>query len=108
MNSIADMGGMEGFGPINPEQNEPVFHEEWEKRCFALFLTSAAAVGYGVDEFRHGMESLPPIHYLSATYYEHWLGAFEKIFAERGLILPPELDDRVASFRSGEQANANS
>ncbi|SAL81205.1 nitrile hydratase [Caballeronia arvi] len=106
MNSIADIGGMEGFGPINPEQNEPVFHEEWERRCFGMFLTSAAAIGYGVDEFRHGMESLPPIHYLSASYYEHWLGAYEQIFAERGVISPDELEQRVAALKGEEQANA--
>ena len=26
MNGIHDMGGMHGFGPIQFEQNEPVFH----------------------------------------------------------------------------------
>jgi nitrile hydratase len=106
MNSIADIGGMEGFGPVTPEQNEPVFHQEWERRCFGMFLTSAAAVGYGVDEFRHGMESLPPIHYLSASYYEHWLGAYEQIFAKRGVILPEELEQRVAALKREGQANA--
>lgn len=106
MNSIADMGGMDGFGPINPEQNEPVFHEAWEKRCFALFLTSAASVGFGVDEFRHGMESIPPAHYLSASYYEHWLGAYERIFAEKGIISTQELEARMEQFRNEEKGNA--
>lgn len=106
MNSIADMGGMDGFGPIDPEPDEPVFHEDWEKRCFALFLPSAAAVGFGVDEFRHGMESLPPVHYLEATYYEHWLGAYEKIFADKGIISPAELEARVAQLRKEQQSDA--
>ena len=106
MNSIADMGGMDGYGPINPEANEPVFHAEWERRCFALFLTSAAAVGYGVDEFRHGMESLHPLHYLSSSYYEHWLGAYEKIFAERGVITTDELNARIAQIKGEEKQNA--
>lgn len=106
MNSIADMGGLDGFGPINPEQNEPVFHEEWEKRCFALFLTSAAQVGFGVDEFRHGMEKLPPAHYLTSSYYEHWLGAYERIFAERGIISPEELNARVAMYKKEQEQNA--
>lgn len=106
MNSIADMGGMEGFGPIDPETNEPVFHEEWEKRCFGLFLTSAAAVGFGVDEFRHGMESLPPAHYLRSTYYEHWIGGFEKVLMERGIFTPEELQARMAQIKQETAKNA--
>ena len=30
-NTIHDMGGMHGFGPVEAEPNEPVFHEEWER-----------------------------------------------------------------------------
>ena len=106
MNSIADLGGMQGFGPINPEPNEPVFHEDWERRCFALFLTSAAAVGYGVDEFRHGMERIQPLHYLSSSYYEHWLESYERIFAERGLISPEELKARIMLYKTEQKNHA--
>ena len=30
--NIHDMGGMDGMGPVEPEPNEPVFHEPWEGR----------------------------------------------------------------------------
>ena len=36
MNGAQDMGGEHGFGPIDPEAGEPVFHAEWERRAFAL------------------------------------------------------------------------
>ena len=36
MNGIHDMGGMHGMGPIVYEKNEPVFHEPWEGRAWAL------------------------------------------------------------------------
>ena len=38
MNSIHDMGGMEGLGPIRPEPEaeEPVFHAEWEGRVYGM------------------------------------------------------------------------
>ena len=36
MNGIHDMGGMHGFGPIEREENEPVFHHAWEGRVFAM------------------------------------------------------------------------
>ena len=30
MNGVHDMGGMDGFGKVEPEPNEPMFHTEWE------------------------------------------------------------------------------
>src|SRR5215203_4794513 len=36
MDGIHDMGGMDGFGSVYPEPNEPVFHEHWEGRVLAL------------------------------------------------------------------------
>ena len=36
MDGIHDMGGMHGFGKVEPEQDEPVFHAPWEGRCLAL------------------------------------------------------------------------
>jgi hypothetical protein len=100
------MGGMDGFGPIDPQANEPVFKADWERRCFAMFLTSAAAVGFSVDEFRHGMESLPPLHYLNSSYYEHWLAGYEKVFVDRGVITKEELEARVAALRVEQVQNA--
>ena len=29
MDGVHDMGGMDGFGKIEVEKNEPVFHAEW-------------------------------------------------------------------------------
>ena len=42
MNGVHDMGGMHGMGPIQTEDDEPVFHERWEARAFALALAMAA------------------------------------------------------------------
>jgi len=36
MNGVHDMGGMQDMGPVQREKNEPVFHERWESRVFAL------------------------------------------------------------------------
>ena len=32
VNGVHDMGGMDGFGKVEPELNEPVFHEKWESQ----------------------------------------------------------------------------
>src|SRR5262249_5022716 len=36
MTGVHDMGGMDGFGKVKPEPNEPVFHEPWEGRVMAM------------------------------------------------------------------------
>ena len=36
MDGVHDMGGMDGFGKVEPEPNEPVFHAPWEGRVLAM------------------------------------------------------------------------
>lgn len=91
MNSVHDMGGMQGFGPVQPEADEPVFHAEWERRAFALTLAMAPAGGWNLDMSRHARESLPPAQYLSSSYYEIWLAALERLMIERELISAEEI-----------------
>lgn len=35
MDGVHDMGGMDGFGKVEVENNEPVFHASWEGRALA-------------------------------------------------------------------------
>ena len=91
MNGIHDLGGMEGFGPIAPEQNEPIFHAEWEKRVFGLFAPLSAAGTFCVDEFRHAIERMGAAGYLTSSYYEHWLHAFETLTLEKDVLTAEEL-----------------
>ena len=36
MNGVHAMGGMHGFGPIQAEENEPVFHLPFEARALEM------------------------------------------------------------------------
>ena len=36
MNGVHDMGGMHGFGKVEPETDEPPFHAPWEGRVLAM------------------------------------------------------------------------
>src|SRR5690348_2121752 len=96
MNGIHDMGGMEGFGPVVREDNEPVFHAEWEKRMFALANVVIGRTGASVDEFRHAIERMPAPRYLGTTYYEKWLDAAMTLLIERGIVTREELGARGA------------
>ena len=44
MDGIHDMGGMDGFGKVDPEPNEPVFHQRWEGRVMAMSRAIGASV----------------------------------------------------------------
>ena len=36
MDGVHDMGGMDGFGKVEPEANVPMFHADWEARVLAM------------------------------------------------------------------------
>lgn len=97
MNGIHDIGGMQGLGPVFTEPNEPVFHHDWERRAMGMFPALFANGNFNVDEFRHAIERMSPIHYLEGTYYEHWIHAFETLLVEKGVITKAELETGKAA-----------
>ena len=98
MNGIHDLGGMHGLGPVVREENEPVFHEEWERRVFAVLNLTLAAGQYNVDELRHAIERMVPAAYLESPYYEHWLHAAEDLLDAKGVVTEEELARRAAEI----------
>jgi nitrile hydratase len=94
MNGVHDLGGMHGFGPIDPETNEPVFHHDWERRVFGIMIATFGGGHYNVDQFRHAIERMGSVEYLSHSYYEHWLSSLETLLTERGAITKDELAAR--------------
>lgn len=91
MNGIHDMGGMQCFGTIHPESNEPVFHADWEKSVLAMTVAMGATGVWNLDETRSARESIPPQQYLTSSYYQIWLAALENMMLARGMITPEEL-----------------
>lgn len=91
MNGPHDLGGQHGFGPVDPEQDEPLFHAAWERRAMALTLAAGFMGAWTIDESRHARESLPPATYLAASYYEIWLRALEALLVRHGFVTLAEL-----------------
>ncbi|HSF47693.1 MAG TPA: nitrile hydratase subunit beta [Burkholderiales bacterium] len=91
MNGVHDMGGMHGFGPIEREHDEPVFHYRWEARTFALRQACGALGKWNIDMARHANERIPPAEYLPATYYERWLAGLQRLLLESGVLTQSEL-----------------
>jgi nitrile hydratase beta subunit len=92
MNGVHDMGGMDGFGKVEPEPNEPAFHAKWEGRVMAMVRAIGAHAGLNIDASRFAREILPPDVYLSSSYYKKWLLAFENQIVGRGLLGHDEVD----------------
>lgn len=91
MDGAHDMGGASGFGPVIPEPNEPVFHEEWERRAFALTVAMSRPGGWNIDMSRFARENRPPQDYLDKNYFELWLAGLETLMIERGLVSREEI-----------------
>jgi nitrile hydratase subunit beta len=91
MDGAHDMGGVAGFGPVQPEPNEPVFHDEWERRAFALTVAMGAPGGWNIDMSRFARENRPPDDYLGKSYYQIWLAGLERLLTERGLVAEDEI-----------------
>src|SRR5437763_1248286 len=86
---------MQGFGPVLREDDEPVFHDEWEGRTFATVALATGAVGLNTPMFRHSIERMEPVHYLSSGYYEHWLTGATTLLVEAGVLTRDELVTRA-------------
>ena len=96
MDGIHDLGGMGGFGPVEVERDEPVFHERWEAEAFALNALGIAVLrAYNADEYRHAVERMDPAHYLGASYYERMLTGVASLLVEKGIVTRTELEVRA-------------
>ena len=92
MDGIHDMGGMDGFGKVEVEPNEPPFHETWEGRVMAMVRAIGANGGMNIDMQRFSRESLPPAVYLSSSYYQKWFLALEQSMLARDMIGADEIE----------------
>lgn len=99
MNGIHDLGGMEGFGPINAPASEPVFHAPWEGSVFAEVIACMAQGVFTIDELRHAIERMGNAHYIEGSYYEHWLVGMEMLLTEKGLIEPEQVRQLSAKIQ---------
>lgn len=93
MARMNDVGGMQGFGPIDTTDDTEPFHADWEARVFALNRALIAAKVFNLDEFRDAVESMRPADYLAASYYERWFYAIRTLLERKGVIEAGELDD---------------
>ena len=84
MDGVHDMGGMAGFGPVDPDSTSPT-SEPWQARAQVVTMLGAEAV-------RAAIEMIPPDEYLAASYFERWLIAGERTTVALGRTTTDELE----------------
>jgi len=92
MNGVHDMGGMQGFGKVEPEADEPAFHEPWEGRVLALNRAMGFSGVWTIDTGRATRETLPAHVYLASSYYEKWALGLEQLLIDHGLVGAEEFE----------------
>ncbi len=100
MKGAHDLGGKSGFGPINPEQDEPVFHHDWEKRAFALTLAAGFLGKWNLDMSRYARERMDDDDYLASGYYEKWIHGLQTLLVEMGILTQEEIEQRMRQIAS--------
>ena len=91
MNGVHDMGGMHGFGKVEPEKDEPPFHAGWEGRVLAMQRAMTFTGEWNIDMSRAAQEGLPPQVYLGVSYYKRWELGMEQNLLAKGFVSADEL-----------------
>lgn len=92
MNGGQDLGGVQGFGPVKTEENEPPFHAPWEGRVLAMTLAMSASRKWNIDRSRYARECVSPNQYWSSSYYQIWFDGLKKLMIDTGLVTEQEIE----------------
>jgi len=92
MDGMHDLGGKQGFGTVRYTINAPAFHAPWEVRANALYSLAVKLGWFNMDEYRHAIERMAPLHYMTASYYERSLTSLASLCVEKGIISREELE----------------
>jgi nitrile hydratase subunit beta len=91
MNGAHDMGGMQSFGRVEAEKDEPVFHARWEGRVQALWSALGAWRKWTTDHGRQIREAIPAEEYFALSYSQRRYVQLVELLVEAGLISRAEL-----------------
>ncbi len=102
MSGVHDLGGAPGFGPV-PVADDTIFHDDWERRAFAVTQLAQGLAGFNTDAFRHGIEREDPAIYRSISYFDKWIRNGERMLVEGGVIASDAISARLAGTGSSDE-----
>ncbi len=104
MDSVHDLGGIEGFGPVDRSHEDEPFHAPWESRMYAIAAAIKRPDDWSIDWFRHARECARPVDYLTLGYFEQWCMAYEAMLLDSDIV---NLDELAAGKAAAATAPAN-
>jgi len=91
MDGIHDLGGREGYGPIDVGEPPEAFHAPWEARLLGIVRAFTRPRNWSIDWFRHVRECIGPNDYLTRPYYDQWLQTYAAMMIDSGVATRDEL-----------------
>ena len=91
MDGIHDLGGRQGYGPIDVHEPEEPFHAAWEGRLLGMVRSMSRTAPWSIDWFRHVRELIDPADYLTRPYYDQWLQTYAAMMVDSGVATVEEL-----------------
>lgn len=98
MDTIHDLGGREGFGPIRWQEDDDSkqFHEPWQARAWAMCMLMFSQfrndqTGWMLDWHRHVIERIAPADYLTMNYFDKWMQSLMATLIDDGVVEVQEL-----------------
>jgi nitrile hydratase accessory protein len=89
-----EIAEMAGPSALPRKSGELVFHDDWERRAFAIAVALSEQGEIEWEEFRERLiaeiaasgETADAPNPDAPGYYEHWLASLERTLARKGLI----------------------
>ncbi len=100
MPRFSNLGGVQGFGPVETTDDYRPFEWVWQARVWAINNVVPARYGHRGDEKRDLSEQLPARVQMEQGYYERWLTRLEIMLVEDGVLAEGELDAAVAAVEA--------
>jgi nitrile hydratase subunit beta len=97
MDGIHDLGGRQGFGPIDVNEPEEAFHADWEGRVWAIRRSTQG--DWSIDWWRHVRELIDPSDYITRPYFDSWAQTQLAALIECGLLTLEEATTGQAASR---------
>ncbi len=91
MNGPHDMGGMQCYGPVLPEPNEPLFHAPWERRAMAVTVAMGATGMWNIDMSGSRAKACRRRYIFRPAITKSGFAALEAMLAQRGIAVPGQV-----------------
>ena len=91
MDGVHDLGGKQGFGPVDVDEEELPFHADWEGRMWAIAQCGLGRKGWTIDWWRYCRELIDPVDYLSRPYFDSWMQAYTAAYIDSNAMTLEEI-----------------